>query len=88
MEKANANASAVATFLRDHPKVAKVHYLPFEPARPVRDLFARQCTGADSTFSFDIAGGEKAAFAFLNALQIFKPAVSLGGTSASRIPTT
>ena len=41
-----------------------------------------QCTGAGSTFSFDIKGGEKAAFAFLNALQIFKLAVSLGGTES------
>ena len=35
-----------------------------------------------STFSFDIKGGEKEAFAFLNALQIFKLAVSLGGTES------
>jgi methionine-gamma-lyase len=44
-------------------------------------LFARQCTGAGSTFSFDIVGGQSAAVRFLNALQmIFKLAVSLGGT--------
>jgi methionine-gamma-lyase len=41
-----------------------------------------QCTGAGSTFSFDIRGGQKAAFAFLNGLQIFKLAVSLGGTES------
>ena len=35
-----------------------------------------------STFSFDIKGGETEAFAFLNALQIFKLAVSLGGTES------
>ena len=45
-------------------------------------MFARQCTGAGSTFSFDIDGGEAEAFAFLNALQIFKLAVSLGGTES------
>ena len=42
----------------------------------------RQCSGAGSTFSFDIKGGETEAFAFLNALQIFKLAVSLGGTES------
>jgi methionine-gamma-lyase len=42
----------------------------------------RQSTGAGSTFSFDITGGQKQAFAFLNALQIFKLAVSLGGTES------
>ncbi|WP_439571995.1 cystathionine gamma-synthase family protein [Phreatobacter sp.] len=83
MGRANDNARAVAEFLRDHPKVAKVHYLPFLPAgSPEAEVFARQCEGAGSTFSFDIRGGEAAAFAFLNALQIFKLAVSLGGTES------
>ena len=31
MERADRNAHSVAGFLRDHPKVAKVHYLPFNP---------------------------------------------------------
>jgi methionine-gamma-lyase len=73
----------VADFLRDHAKVAKVHYLPYhDAASPAGRLFARQCTGAGSTFSFDIVGGQPAAFKFLNALQIFKLAVSLGGTES------
>src|SRR4029079_18829978 len=29
MERANSNARLVAQFLRDHPKVGKVHYLEF-----------------------------------------------------------
>jgi methionine-gamma-lyase len=82
MERANANAATVATFLRDHPKVAKMHYLPFLTEPASLDLYQRQCTGAGSTFSFDIVGGEAAAFAFLNALQVFKLAVSLGGTES------
>ncbi|EEF24952.1 cystathionine beta-lyase, putative [Ricinus communis] len=44
--------------------------------------FAAQCSGAGSTFSFDIKGGQPASFKFLNALQIFKLAVSLGGTES------
>ncbi|WP_274629803.1 cystathionine gamma-synthase family protein [Arvimicrobium flavum] len=83
MEKANANARVVAEFLREHARVAHVHYPPFlDTGSPAAKVFARQCTGAGSTFSFDIRGGEKAAFAFLNALQIFKLAVSLGGTES------
>lgn len=83
MERANSNALAVAEFLRDHPKVGKVHYLPFLPAgSPARAVYERQCTGAGSTFSFDIEGHEKQAFAFLNSLEIFKLAVSLGGTES------
>ena len=83
MEKADANARLVADYLRDHAKVAKVHYLAHHEANsPAGRLFARQCTGAGSTFSFDIVGGQAASFKFLNALQIFKLAVSLGGTES------
>ena len=83
MERANSNAKHVAEFLRDHPAVGKVHYLPFLPEGSAeRGVFERQCTGAGSTFSFDIKGGEAQAFAFLNALEIFKLAVSLGGTES------
>jgi methionine-gamma-lyase len=83
MEKANDNAAAVAQFLREHPKVAKLHYLPFlDDAQPASRVFKAQCLAAGSTFSFDIKGGEAAAFAFLNTLKIFKLAVSLGGTES------
>ena len=83
MEKADANARLVADYLRDHAKIAKVHYLGhLDENSPAGQLFRRQCTGAGSTFSFDILGGQAAAFKFLNALQIFKLAVSLGGTES------
>src|SRR5207244_11006374 len=83
MEKADRTARILADYLRDHAKVAKIHYLAHhEENSPAGRLFARQCTGAGSTFSFDIVGGQAAAFKFLNALQIFKLAVSLGGTES------
>src|SRR5690606_35453853 len=77
------NARLVAEFLRDHSKVVKVHYLPFadEESATVM-LYKSQCSGAGSTFSFDIEGGQAAAFRFLNALLIMKLAVSLGGTES------
>ena len=83
MERAEQNARVVAGFLREHPKVTKMHYLPFNPPdSAAARVSARQTSGAGSTFSFDIAGGQQAAFRFLNALQIFKLAVSLGGTES------
>jgi methionine-gamma-lyase len=83
MEKADRNARLVADYLRDHPKVETVHYLAHHTEdSPAGRLFARQCSGAGSTFSFDIVGGQTAAFKFLNALQILKLAVSLGGTES------
>jgi methionine-gamma-lyase len=83
MERANSNARQVAEYLRDHPKVERVHYLEFlEPGSAEQATYARQCTDAGSTFSFDIKGGQKEAFAFLNGLEVFKLAVSLGGTES------
>jgi len=83
MERANDNAAAVAAFLQSHPQVEKVHYLPFlDPASAAGRVVSTQCSGAGSTFSFDIRGGEAAAFRFLNTLQLFKLAVSLGGTES------
>jgi methionine-gamma-lyase len=83
MERANTNAKAVADFLRNHPSVETIHYLPYHaPESPVGKVFSAQCSGAGSTFSFDIKGGQPASFRFLNALQIFKLAVSLGGTES------
>lgn len=83
MEKANNNALAVADYLRSHAKVDAIHYLSYhESTSPVGRVYAAQCSGAGSTFAFDIRGGQPAAFRFLNALQIIKLAVSLGGTES------
>jgi methionine-gamma-lyase len=81
MGKAGENAARVCEFLRTHPKVEKVGYLGFlEEGSRQADIFRRHCTGAGSTFSLYLKGGEKEAFAFLDALQIAHLAVSLGGT--------
>ena len=80
-DRANANARLVADYLRDHPRIRAVHYLGFlGPEDPRRPVFERQCTAPGSTFSFEVAGGEAEAFAFLDRLQVMKLAVSLGGT--------
>lgn len=80
-ERACANAAAVATFLRGHPKVAGVTWLGFlAEGSPERAVFDRQCGGAGSTFSFAIIGGEAEAFRLLDALKLLRLAVSLGGS--------
>lgn len=80
MSRAGENAARVCAFLRDHPKVEGIGYLGFLPEGPQRDIYERHCTGAGSTFSLFIRGGEAEAFRFLDALRIAKLAVSLGGT--------
>jgi methionine-gamma-lyase len=80
-ERAAENALAVAAFLRDHPKVRASTFLGFLPAGTrARAAFERQCSGAGSTFSFRIRGGEAEAFRMLDALRVLRMAVSLGGT--------
>lgn len=77
------NARYVAEFLADHPKVASVQYLGFLGADdPQRAIYDRQCEAPGSTFSFEVEGGEAEAFRMLNALQLVKLAVSLGGTES------
>ena len=81
MTRAGENAAKVCDFLRSHPKVEKVGYLGFlEEGSRQADIFKRHRLGAGSTFSLYLKGGEKEAFAFLDALQIANLAVSLGGT--------
>ena len=77
------NAETVARFLAEHPNVARVYYPALlAEGDPARAVFVRQCSGAGSTFSFDVKGGRADAFAVLNKLQIVKLAVSLGGTES------
>ncbi|MCB8821165.1 cystathionine gamma-synthase family protein [Microvirga rosea] len=83
MNAANRNGEIVAKFLSEHPKITKVHHLAYLPeTSPVKRVYEAQCTAPGSTFSFDVAGGEAEAFKVLNALQVFKLAVSLGGTES------
>ena len=83
MSRAGENAEKVCAFLRDHPKVEKIGYLGFlEPGSRQKDIYDRHCSGAGSTFSLYLKGGEAEAFRFLDALKITKLAVSLGGTES------
>ena len=62
MTRAGENAAKVCAFLRDHPKVEKVGYLGFlEEGSRQADIYRRHCTGAGSTFSLYLKGGEKEA---------------------------
>jgi methionine-gamma-lyase len=77
------NARYVADYLADHPKVERVHYLGhLSPGSPEHALYRRQCVAPGSMISFELVGGEAEAFRFLNALQLFHMAVSLGGTES------
>jgi methionine-gamma-lyase len=81
MEAGAEGARRVAEFLRGHDKIRNVWFLDFLPeGHPDRAIYEAQCKSPGSTFSFEVKGGEKAAFALLDHLQVIKLAVSLGGT--------
>ena len=83
MERSQANASALVGRLRGHAKIEAVLDAGGAESSPAQQaIFARQCSGAGSTFSLRLKGGEAEAFRMLNALQLFKLAVSLGGTES------
>ncbi|MFC4295720.1 cystathionine gamma-synthase family protein [Novosphingobium tardum] len=80
MTRAGENAAKVCAWLAAHPKVVGLGYLGMIDDPRQQDIYDRHCTGAGSTFSLFIKGGEAESFAFLDALRIAKLAVSLGGT--------
>jgi len=78
------NARYVADFLSTHPKVERVYYpgLLKEEDGEEFQIYKKQCIAPGSMISFDIYGGEKEAYKFLNSLKLIKIAVSLGGTES------
>ena len=74
------NATVTATTILYLAITAGLGYLGFISDPRQKDIFDRHCTGAGSTFSLFIKGGEEESFRFLDALKIAKLAVSLGGT--------
>lgn len=80
MTRAGENAAKVCAYLKAHPKVEGLGYLGMIDDPRQQDIFDRHCSGAGSTFSVFIRGGEAESFKFLDALKIAKLAVSLGGT--------
>jgi len=81
MEAHQRNAFAVARFLLDHPRVARVFYPGLE-SHPHHALAARQMQGFSGMVTFDIKRGHEAARKFVQALRLFTSAVSLGGVES------
>lgn len=83
MDKSFANAAEVAAWLAAHPAVERLAWLGVaKQGSAEADVIARQCGAMGSTFSFVVRGGRAAAFQVLDALEVFKLAVSLGGTES------
>ncbi len=71
VERHVENALKVVDFLKNHPKVAKVNH-PSLPDHEDHALYQKYFpNGGGSIFTFEIKGGEKEAWKFIDALQIF-----------------
>ena len=85
MDQQAKNAVYVADFLKKHPKVEKIYYLGEKAKNGTneeKELIKKQYASYGAMISFDIKGGEKEAFKFLDNLKLIKLAVSLGGTES------
>jgi len=83
MERAAQSGSAVAAWLSENPYAdVDVMHPEFITDEAYQITYAAQATGPGSTFSFVLPDGRKRAFRLINALKLFKSAVSLGGTES------
>lgn len=80
MQRHNENAMGVARFLADHPAVARVHYPGLEN-HPDHAIAARQMRGFGGMLAFELADSGRID-AFLSALRVVMPALSLGGVES------
>jgi O-acetylhomoserine (thiol)-lyase len=71
LERHAENTKKVIEYLSKHPKVAKVNH-PSLPEHPDHELYKKYFpNGGASIFTFDIKGGQKEAFEFIDHLELF-----------------
>lgn len=71
VERHVENALKVVKYLAGHPKVAKVNH-PSLASHPDHELYGKFFPkGAGSIFTFEIKGGQKEAWSFIDSLEIF-----------------
>lgn len=81
MEKQAQNAQILAEALVGHPKIKRLDYLGLLPkSHQDYGLYKKQCSNGGAMLAFEVIGGEKEAFTFLDALQLASLAISLGST--------
>jgi O-succinylhomoserine sulfhydrylase len=77
VERHGASAAAIADFLAERKEVVRVFY-PGRDDHPQRELAKRQMAGGGPMVAFEVKGGKREAFRFMNALQLFKITNNLG----------
>ena len=83
MAKQGENAEKVVNYLMSHKSVKTVSFPGIHTmGEKQNEIFKRQCLGSGAMISFEVFGGEKEAFKFLNNLKLIKLAVSLGSNES------
>ena len=77
VERHGASAAAIADFLAERKEVARVLY-PGRADHPQATLAKRQMAGGGPMVAFEIKGGKREAFRFMNTLSIIKISNNLG----------
>jgi len=81
MERHESNTMAMARWLEQQGKVERVHY-PGLTSHPQHELASRQMSGYGAVVSFVLRGDLSAVGAFMNHLEVFTLAESLGGVES------
>ncbi|ROR03305.1 trans-sulfuration enzyme family protein [Desulfosoma caldarium] len=81
MARHNQNAMAVASYLAQDSRVARVYY-PGLTDHPKHAIAARQMRGFGGMLSFEPKGNAETAHRVMERFTLFKPAVSLGGVES------
>jgi len=81
LDRSEASAAELAARLEAHPALSRVRY-PGLASHPHHERAAAQMSGFGGVISVELAGGEAAAVAFVEALRLFTPATSLGGVES------
>jgi len=90
MDQQAKNTIEVAAYLKTQSKIVKLHFLGNinEKSKKYK-VYKKQYSSSGALIAFEIKGGEKEAFTFLNNLKLIKLAVSLGSTeSLAQHPAT
>lgn len=81
VERQQSTALAIANYLAQHAAVTKVHY-PGLASHPSHAIATRQQRGFGAMLSFELAGGVEAVRRFVEAVDMFTLAESLGGVES------
>ncbi|RUA06129.1 MAG: O-succinylhomoserine sulfhydrylase [Gammaproteobacteria bacterium] len=82
MKAHSENAMKIATWLEGQTKINKVHYLGLE-SHAHHQLAKTQQSGFGGIVSFEVNGGQAAAFKLINATKIFSITANLGDTKST-----